>query len=165
MSGKIRRHLLILSVLLLTGDPGIARAEERISVGAVEDVILLPWKVLLPARIDSGARFSSLDARELKIVDNRVEFRLPEKYGGRELRLPVVDWQTVRSAEATEKRPVVEIEICFGRKTIQGKFNLNDRSAVRYPVLIGRDILRKHFIVDPQKNRLIPPTCPEEAAR
>jgi hypothetical protein len=101
MSGKIRKHLLILSVLLLTGGPGIARAEERITVGAVEDVILLPWKVLLPARIDSGARFSSLDARDLKIVDNRAEFRLPEKFGGRELRLPIVVCQTVRSAEET----------------------------------------------------------------
>ena len=165
MNGKKQTCLWILSFLLLIGGAEITKAQERITVGAVEDVILLPWEILLPARIDSGAHLSSLDARNLKIVDKRAEFRLPEKYGGRELKLPIVDWQTVRSAEAMEKRPVVDIEICFGGKTLRSKFNLNDRSAVRYPVLIGRNILKLNFIVDPQKNRLIPPQCPREVAR
>ncbi len=165
MRGNAGTYLLLLSALVLMRGPDVSRAEERILVGAVEEVILLPWGVLLPARVDSGARLSSLDARGLKIVGSRAEFRLPEKYGGQELRLPVVDWQTIRSAEAMEKRPVVEIEICFGGKTIRSKFNLNDRSTVKYPVLIGRNILSRNFIVDTRKSRLVPPKCPGEVNR
>jgi hypothetical protein len=41
----------ILSFLVL----GTANAEEKITIGAVEDVILLPWGVRLPARIELNA--------------------------------------------------------------------------------------------------------------
>ncbi len=65
-------------------------AGEKITVGLVEEVILLPWGVKLPARIDTGAAVSSLDARDIVIKGNTVDFRLPEKYGGLQISLPVV---------------------------------------------------------------------------
>ena len=67
--------------------PEMARAEEKVTIGTIEDVLLLPWEVKLPARIDTGAAKSSLDARELKVEEDRVEFKLPRKYGGLRLRL------------------------------------------------------------------------------
>jgi len=136
-------------------------AAEKITVGLVEDVILLPWKVKLPARIDTGAATSSLDAREVQIKDNVIEFSLPEKYGGLRLSLPIVDWRTVRSAGARERRPVVEIEFCLGPKHMRARVNLKDRSQVKYPFLIGRNALKDNFVVDCMKMRCSPPTCPE----
>lgn len=38
----------------------MADAEEKIAIGLLEDMILLPWGVKLPARIDTGAATSSL---------------------------------------------------------------------------------------------------------
>jgi hypothetical protein len=140
---------------------GIVEAADRVTVGLVEDVILLPWKVKLPARIDTGAATSSLDARELTIKNNMAEFKLPEKYGGLQLSLPIVDWRTVRSAEARDRRPVVEIEFCLGPRHVRTRVNLNDRSGVKYPLLIGRNALRRNFVVDCMKERCAPPTCPE----
>lgn len=140
----------------------MAAAEEKISIGLVEDVILLPWKVKLPARIDTGAAMSSLDAREIQIDNNTVSFKLPPKYKGLQLRLPIVDWQNIRSAEAREKRPVVEIDLCIGPKLVRARVNLNDRSRVKYPLLIGRNVLKKTFVIDCTKSRCAPPTCPEE---
>jgi len=64
-----------------------------------EDVILLPWGVKLPARIDTRAAKSSLYALDLRIQDNIAEFRLPEKYGGLKMRLPVVEWKHLRTKE------------------------------------------------------------------
>jgi len=147
--------------LLLFGIAGALAANDKTIVGEVEDVILMPWGVKLPARIDTGAAFSSLDARELKVEAGIAEFKLAKKYGGLKLRLPIIDWLTIRSSEASEERPIVEVEFCIGPKRIRTRVNLNDRSTVRYPVLIGRNTLKENFIVDCMQERCFPPVCPE----
>ena len=136
-------------------------AEETVTIGLVENVILLPWGTKIPARIDTGAAMSSLDARDLTIKDNWAEFRLPKKYKDFPIRLPVVDWRVFRSSEAKDKRPVVEIEICLGPKHLRTQVNLNDRSGVRYPLIIGRNTLKGNFLVDCMKEHCNPPSCPE----
>jgi len=141
--------------------PGMVNAEEKLKIGLVEDVILLPWGVKLPARIDTGAASSSLDARELKVEDNVADFKLPDSFGGLKLRLPVVGWKTIRTSESRERRPVVEMEICIGPKPLRIKANLNDRSMVKYPLIIGRNALKRNFVVDCMKSNCLPPSCPE----
>ena len=147
--------------LLLFGCAGALAANDKTIVGEVEDVILMPWGIKLPARIDTGAAFSSLDARDLKVEAGFAEFKLAKKYGGSKLRLPIVDWLTIRSSEMSETRPIVEVEFCIGPKRVRSRVNLNDRSAVRYPVLIGRNTLKENFIVDCMQERCFPPVCPE----
>ncbi len=138
---------------------GTASAEEKMIIGGVEDVILLPWKVRVPERVDTGAAKSSLDAREIKVQDDMVEFKLPEKYGGLQLRLPVVGWRHIRTPEGRERRPLVEVEICFGSKRIRTLVNLADRSMVKYPLILGRNFLKEGFIVDVKRRRTVPPSC------
>ena len=152
--------IFILGLFLLSGGNRV-QAQEKITIGLVEDVILLPWGVKLPARIDTGAARSSLDAREIIIKEKFVEFKLPKKYGGQQLRQRIVSWQTIRSAEARERRPVVEMELCVGPKHLRTRVNLNDRSRMDYPFLIGRDILKENFVVDCAQSRCAPPACPE----
>jgi hypothetical protein len=146
--------------LLWVGTAG-ASANDKTILGEVEDVILMPWGIKLPARIDTGASTSSLDARDLKVEGGVAEFKLSKKYGGMQLRLPVVDWLIIRSSEAREERPIVEVEFCIGSKRIRTRVNLNDRSTVRYPVLIGRNALKENFVVDCMQERCSPPACPE----
>jgi len=144
---------------------GTVNAEEKIPIGVTEDVILLPWGIKMPARIDTGAARSSLDARELVVKDDMAEFKLPKKYGGRKLRLPIIGWVHTRSAEARDRRPVVEITLCVGPKQIRAEVNLNDRSMVRYPLIIGRDVLKENFVVDCLRSRSLPPNCPEVSTK
>jgi len=144
--------IFLLNVFAFWGGNRV-EAEERTRIGPVEEVILLPWGVRLPARIDTGAAQSSLDARELTIKDNMAEFKLPEKYGGLRLRLPILT------------RPVVEVELCVGPRHLRTRVNLNDRSKVKYPLIIGRNILRGNFVVDCMKSKCAPPSCPEAAAK
>ena len=154
--------LLSLSALLFAITAGVVSAGEKITVGEIEDVVLMPWGVKLPARIDTGAATSSLDARELKVKNNMAEFKLPKKYGDLQLHLPVVEWQTIRSADFKERRPVVEITLCMGPKLIRAQVTLNDRSTVSYPLIVGRNILRENFVVDCVQSRCLPPpSCPE----
>jgi hypothetical protein len=140
---------------------GATSAEEKVIIGAVEDVILLPWGVKLPARIDTGAAKSSLDAQEIRVQDDMVEFKLPQKYGGLQLRLPIIEWRHVRTPEGRERRPVVELEICFGSRRIRTLVNLADRSMVKYPLILGRNFLRENFIVDVKQRRTAKPNCPD----
>ena len=103
---------ILAPVFLFT--PGIAAAEEKTVLGGVEDVILLPWGIKLPARVDTGAAKSSLDAREIKVQDDKIEFKLPKKYGGLQIRLPIMGWRHIRTPEGLERRPVV------GWKSVSG---------------------------------------------
>ena len=80
MRKKDSLFVLLLALLFLL-TPEVAGAEKRITIGTVEEVILLPWNIKLPARIDTGAAKTSLDARNLKIDGNMAEFRLPEESG------------------------------------------------------------------------------------
>jgi hypothetical protein len=144
---------------------GSLMAEDKIGLGVSEEVILLPWGVKMPARIDTGAATSSLDARDLIVNDEVAEFKLPAKYGGLELKLPVVKWRVVRSAMGQKRRPVVEIELCLGSRRILAEVNLMDRSGLNYPMLIGRNVLRKNFVVDCMKSHCAPPSCPGAAGK
>ena len=165
----MRLSLLICSFILTF--PGIIGAEkqnpikEPITLGMEEEVMLLPWGVRLPARVDTGAATTSLDARHLVVKGNMAEFQLPEQYGGLQLRLPVVAWRTIRSAEHSERRPVVELDICLGPKHIRARVNLNDRSRVKYPIIIGRNVLKQGFVVDCLHSCLVPPSCPVPAPK
>ena len=139
---------------------GIAVAEEKTVLGGVEDIVLLPWRVKLPARVDTGAAKSSLDAREIKVQDDMIEFKLPKKYGGLQIRLPIMGWRHIRTPEGLERRPVVEVEICLGAKRFRTLVNLTDRSMVKYPLILGRNALRENYLVDVKLRRIHPPSCP-----
>jgi hypothetical protein len=58
---------LLLGFFLLSGGHG-AQGQDKIRIGLVEDIILLNWGIRMPARIDTGAAQSSLDAREFMAV-------------------------------------------------------------------------------------------------
>jgi len=165
-SASLSVGLMFLLVLIIPLLPvGEASAGEKMTIGEVEEVVLMPWGVRVSARIDTGAATSSLDARELTVKNNIAEFKLPKKYGSLQLRLPVKEWQKIRSADFKEQRPVVEITFCMGPKLIHTHVTLNDRSAVRYPLIIGRNVLKDNFVVDCMHSNCLPPSCPEVPSR
>jgi hypothetical protein len=139
---------------------GLTEASDKTVIGAVEEVLLLPWGVRMLARIDTGATTTSLDARDLKIEGKTAVFRLPDRYPGGPFRLPIVSWKQVRSAGGQEKRPVVEMDLCIGTRKIRTRVNLNDRSMVNYALILGRNILKDHFVVDVGRARTQDPVCP-----
>jgi hypothetical protein len=161
MIWTVQPLLISLFIILISLPPQAIGADADKVIGAVEDIILMPGKITLPARIDTGAATTSLDARELVVRDDIAEFRLSETYGGNKMKLPVTAWKQVKSSGAEQRRPVVELDICIGDKLLRVEANLMDRSRVQYPLLIGRNVLEKGFVVDVRKTRALPPRCPE----
>jgi len=158
---KIMFLILSFIITILSFIPLHAEEKTRILIGAVEEVVLFPWGAKLPARIDTGAGMTSLDVRDLTVRNKVAQFRLPEKYGNTLISLPVVGHCNIRSADSRGRRPVVEIELCVGLKRMRVQVNLNDRSQVEYPLILGRNVLKQEFIVDCAKERLNPPKCLE----
>ena len=156
----IRAILFSLSFFIGAGVTP-AETKEKIQIGAVENVVLLPWGVTMPARIDTGAATSSLDARDITIKGNTVEFNLPQQYGGRRISLSILKWKTVKSAGSKGQRPVVVVELCIGSKRVRTQVNLNDRSNVKYPLIIGRNTLKGDFVVECNTSYCAKPTCAE----
>ncbi len=156
--------LVLLSITFLL-DPRKSNSGEKISIGEVEDVLLMPWGVRLPARIDTGAATSSLDAQDLKVKNGVAEFKLPKKYSSQQFHLPVIRWRSIRSADFKEKRPVVEITLCLGAKLLHTEVNLNDRSTVKYPLILGRNVLKDHFVVDCGRSNCLTPSCTEAPSK
>jgi len=155
----------MLGALLLMASTAVG-AESMMTLGTVEEVILLPWKINIPARIDTGAATSSLDVCELKRLSHKeVEFKLPERCGGVKIRRPVISWRRVKSTEGnSERRPLVEVELCLGSRRLRTEVTLNDRSQMEFPLLIGRNTLEGHFVVDVSRSKTLPPSCPEDSS-
>jgi len=159
------KMVLLFFIFLLLIAPGV-QGGGKVTLSRVEEVILLPWGIKLTARIDTGATVTSLDARDLRIDGDEVEFRLSEEYGGRLLRLPIAGWHRVRSPMGRQQRPAVEVDLCIASHKVRVKANLNDRSMVKYPIILGRNALKGHFVVDVERRpKTVPPICRDQSDR
>jgi hypothetical protein len=151
--------LLIPLTLMLTL-PAALPAGEMTHIGAVEDVAVMPFGTRVTARVDTGATTSSLDVTEYRIEGDHVDFTVASRCGNHKMRRPLLYVKTVRSAQGSNKRPVVMLDICVGSRVVSTKVTLNNRSRMVYPFLIGRSLLNEKYIVDVSRANILPPTCP-----
>lgn len=85
------------------------------------------------ARIDTGAETSSLD---MKLA---AQLNLG----------PILETRFIKSASGQSVRPLIKAKMVIHGKEIEANFTLANRSHLKFPVLIGRNILKKGFIIDP----------------
>lgn len=50
------------------------------------------------------------------------------------------------------RRPVVKAYVNIKGKGFDTEVNIQDRSHMNFPIIIGRDIISGNFVVDPEKN-------------
>jgi hypothetical protein len=113
----------------------------------------------LRAKVDTGAATSALHAFDTRLVDEAgattVTFRVLEDAPA--LTLPVENFTAVRSSNGErEVRPVVLLPLQVAGRTFNVLATLADRSAMRFPVLLGRSTLAGRFIVDPGRRSIHP---------
>jgi len=151
---------LVPAIFVVFGTISDASAEKLV-IGAIEEVMLTHWRVVLPARIDTGAALSALDARDIVVKGGFAEFKLPPQYGGTSIRYPLVKKKRrIRATVGEERRPVVRVDLCIGTKKVRVDMTLTNRALMDFPLLIGRNALSKGFLVDVDQMFLHPPACP-----
>lgn len=101
-------------------------------------------------KVDTGATISSLHADHYKINGNQITFTC-QPISSNAITVPLKTQHAVKSADGgTVYRPVVELDVKVNGKLINGaEFNLNDRSHMDQPVLIGQNVLQAgKFYID-----------------
>jgi hypothetical protein len=105
------------------------------------------------AKIDTGAYTSSLHCSSAQIVDGKLEFILldeehPEFTGMKFAFKKFTQREVKNSFGEAEMRFVIKTSIKVHNQTINAEFSLSDRDKLRFPVLLGRKILRHRFLID-----------------
>lgn len=121
----------------------------------------------VPARVDTGAKTSSIWATDIQEHDGVVSFKLLGKssplYSGVVHSTAGFEKTVVASSIGEpQERYKVRILVKLKGKKIRAQFTLADRSQQTYPVLVGRNVLRGKFVVDVQDGK---PLYKEERQR
>lgn len=138
------------------------KTDAKMIIGEVENVRLVPPNVILKARIDTGAKTTSIDARNITPFERdgkqwvRFEILAGEKKHTIERKV-IKTVQIKRHGKAAQDRYVINMRIILGNVSRLIHVNVNDREAYTYPVLIGRNFLRDYFIVDVAKKHQLKP--------
>lgn len=155
--------MLAATLILANGcaaGPGVHFARV---IGATEVMRVEEAQLDFAARIDTGARTTSLHALELEIEDpaSRVEDNVGRKIRfrvfnerGQSARLSsvIADIVRVRQPQGTEFRYAVPLHLTWQGVRKELLVNLRDRSAMEYKLLVGRDWIRGSFLVDVDRN-------------
>ncbi len=107
--------------------------KEKIVVGFYEDVVISGKTIR--AKIDTGASGSSLDSNLVELLGLG----------------PVVGRKAIINTHGRRVRPVIMAKVNIAGKEVEAKFNIATREHLRYSILIGKNILRQGFLIDPKK--------------
>lgn len=126
-------------------------------IGTAEYVWLIDQNIKkVPARIDTGARTTSIWATDIKETGFGVTFVLfaeqsPFYIGQRVVSRQFTKIIVASSTGHIQERYRIPITLQVKGRRIKTFCTLADRSTQAYPILIGRNTLRGKFIVDVQR--------------
>jgi hypothetical protein len=140
---------------------GVAAADhdgQKITAGWVENIILATGQVKLRAKLDTGAKTSSIHAENIEHYDVDgepwVRFSLPLSFLKNAKQRHTIETPVVRTVLIKRhklesmRRPVVQLAFCINAHFYEAEFTLADRSNYIYPVLLGRSFLADNIVVD-----------------
>lgn len=107
----------------------------------------------IPAKIDTGARTSSLHGRVLDQFerDGKPFVRFSVDWDGEShiCEAVQVDLRGITSSNGeAQQRFVIKTPLRIGTTEFRAELSLADRSVMQFPILIGRTALRRRFVVD-----------------
>lgn len=153
--------LLLLLILGPVPNAYSQLLKEKVLIGRVEWASLPELKIKSKARIDTGAKTTSLHAVNIEEVEQQgelfIKFQTIDSEGN-----PL---QIVRKVDTTQKvsntsgvvskRYVIKEKIKLGSIEREVLVNLNDRSKMEYKLLVGRNLLLGRFIVDVARSHVL----------
>lgn len=154
---------LFLALSLCT--QGAALGKEKETVGWIERVKLYPGGITVRAKLDTGAKTSSLHCDCITPYERDGEkwvrfgvtnFRGKTMWFERKVERTVT---IKRHLGESQERMVIRLGVCLKNTYRETEVNLTDRSGFNYQMLIGRRFLKDEFIVDPGEIATTKPDC------
>jgi ribosomal protein S6--L-glutamate ligase len=118
----------------------------------------------IKARVDSGAKTSSIQAANTKVfvkgAQEWVKFEVNPIQDNRSITISteakLIDRRTVKSSSGiAEERYVVTTPITLGGKTFEIELTLANRDTMEFRMLLGREALNNRYVVNPAANFLM----------
>lgn len=147
-------------------DTGV-RNQKKI-VGWLEEVYLPEYDFMARAKIDTGAKNSSMHAVDVEYIEqpgnqeiSRVRFKTTDLKGNsRIIEADVLrEVRIKRAGTLAETRPEIELEISLGGFRKRIRINLTNRAGMNYRMILGRTALKGDFVVDVSKEFVAKTGC------
>ncbi len=138
---------------------------ERQTFGYVEKIRIFPGNLIVHAKLDTGADTCSLGATNVRKFKRKGERWVRFDIRNRDGELGEIESRIVRTAKIkringlSQERLVVRLDLCLGGHHMEVDVNLENRSNFSYRMLIGRNFLAGHAVVDPALTYLSEPSC------
>lgn len=161
--------ILVLTISMSTRASKDALADEKRIIGWLERVYLPEYGFALKAKIDTGAKNSSIHAVDIEYVEkegrlkgSRIRFKTIDLKGRyRTIEVDLLRQVRVKKVSSeTEARPEIEMEICLVGIRKRIRVNLIDRGEMNYRIILGRSALEGDFVVDVSKKYIAESGCP-----
>lgn len=170
------RPLFLCALATLLASPVFA--QEKTTVGWVEKVMLQDVGMTVSAKLDTGAKTSSIDA---EIIDIAKTTKTHTDHTGEKVVFTVGSDDATESKKTFEReivryvrikkkgggyirRPVIEMTFCIGDRLITEEVNLANRENFIYPVLIGRNMMQHAgLVIDASRRFISKPACKPKA--
>jgi hypothetical protein len=142
----------------------VKRIVDKKIIGRFELVDLPEWELYgLQAKTDTGAYSCSIHCHEVRLSKadgvDILEFQLLDSdrphyhdkiYRTKDFRIKKV----TNSFGQSEERFLVKTKIMMFGELVETDFTLTDRGTMRFPILLGRKLLKKRFLVNVDRTNL-----------
>lgn len=144
--------LIALTAFFLLSQPSqdaYAQESDKQIIGPTATVEIKEAGIKFKGRVDTGAATTSINATVLFVKDGKVKYTITNK----ELEIvtlisDIEEVRTVRNAESSEQRYYVYLTLVYKSTERKILVNLNNRSKSTYKILLGRNWLKGHYVVD-----------------
>jgi hypothetical protein len=165
MHKSLFKPVMVMCLVFLLFFQVHAKETAPVVAGWVEYAKVLPHSILIKAKLDTGAKTSSINADNMRFyeVDNKTYVRFGLENFEREsgvFRYPVIRTAIIkRHFGNQQKRPVIEMTLCLGNITKTAEVTLVDRTGFNYQLLLGRNFLANDLLVNSARTYLLKQGC------
>jgi hypothetical protein len=168
-------RIITVNFLLILGlfASSIALAEEtvknKVIAGWIETVSFTKDDLAVYAKLDTGAKTSSIHATNIKKMkknnEDWVSFTLvlqgtDDNVHKVEMEAPKTRKVLIKKhGEESDERLAVDLNFCFNDEMHTAEFTLANRKKYNYSVLLGRSFMKEVVLVDPSNTFLLKSTC------
>lgn len=138
--------------------------QNKIIIGRSDKVDLPELQLIdIDAKIDTGANTSAIHYHHAEVIQrdgqDLLHFHLLDpdhpKFNDKEFFVEHFEQRLIKNSFGdSELRYVIKTEIVIFGQTWDIEFSLSNRGNLKFPILLGRKLLRKGFLVDVTKTNL-----------